>query len=38
MKKIFVLSVLTTITSVAFADTGTTGINDAADGIVTYMP
>lgn len=38
MKKIFVLSVLTTITSVAFADTGTTGINDAADGVVTYMP
>ena len=38
MKKIFVLSVLTTITSVAFADTGTSGINDAADGVVTYMP
>ena len=38
MKKIFVLSVLTTITSVAFADTGTAGINDAADGVVTYMP
>jgi hypothetical protein len=38
MKKIFVLSVLTTITSVAFADTGTAGISDAADGVVTYMP
>ena len=38
MKKTFLLFALTTFTTAAFADSGTTGINDAADGVVTYMP
>ena len=38
MKKTFFLFALTTFTSAAFADSGTTGISDAADGVVTYMP
>jgi zinc transporter ZupT len=38
MKKIFlfVISVLTT--TIASADSGTSGLSDAADGVVTYMP
>lgn len=38
MKKTFLLFALTTFTTVAFADSVTTGISDAADGVVTYMP
>ena len=38
MKKTFLLFALTTFTTAAFADSVTTGISDAADGVVTYMP
>ena len=38
MKKICLLSIICLTTSVAFADTGVSGIGDAADGVVTYMP
>ena len=38
MKKNLLLSIFLITASVAFADTGTTGISDAADGVVTYMP
>ena len=38
MKKTFLLFALTTFTTAAFADSVATGISDAADGVVTYMP
>jgi len=38
MKKIILFAITVLTTSVAFADTGTTGISDAADGVVSYMP
>ena len=38
MKKIILSYLFLLTTSVAFADTGTSGIGDAADGVVTYMP
>lgn len=38
MKKIFLFAISILTTAVAFADTGTSGISDAADGVVTYMP
>lgn len=38
MKKIFLFAISILTTTVAFADTGTSGISDAADGVVTYMP
>ena len=38
MKKNFLSSLFLLTTSVAFADTGVSGIGDAADGVVTYMP
>ena len=38
MKKICLLSIICLTTSVAFADTGVSGISDATDGVVTYMP
>ena len=38
MKKICLLSIICLTASVAFADTGASGIGDAADGVVTYMP
>ncbi len=38
MKKIILFAITILTTSVAFADTGTTGISDAADGVVSYMP
>ena len=38
MKKICFFAISNLITPVAFADAGTTGISNAADGVVTYMP
>lgn len=38
MKKIFLFAISILTTTVALADTGTSGISDAADGVVTYMP
>ena len=38
MKKIFLFALCTLSVSAAFADSGTSGISDAADGVVTYMP
>ena len=38
MKKIFLFSITGLTTTVASAETGTSGISDAADGVVTYMP
>ena len=38
MKKNFLSFLFLLTTSVAFADTGVSGIGDAADGVVTYMP
>ena len=38
MKKIILFSITVLTTTVASAETGTTGISDAADGVVTYMP
>ena len=38
MKKNLLSFIFLLSTSVAFADTGTSGIGDAADGVVTYMP
>ena len=38
MKKIFLFAISIMTTSVALADSGTSGISDAADGVVTYMP
>ena len=38
MKKIFLFSITVLTTTVASAETGTSGISDAADGVVTYMP
>ena len=38
MKKIYLFAISNLFTPVAFADAGTSGISDAADGVVTYMP
>ena len=38
MKKIILFSITVLTTTVASAETGTSGISDAADGVVTYMP
>ena len=38
MKKICFFAISNLITPVAFADAGTSGISNAADGVVTYMP
>ena len=38
MKKICLFAIINLFTTVAFADNGTTGISNAADGVVTYMP
>lgn len=38
MKKFFIFFISITTATVAFADTGASGISDAADGVVTYMP
>jgi len=38
MKKIFLLFIVCLTTTVASADTGSSAISDAADGVVTYMP
>lgn len=38
MKKIILFSITVLTTTVASAETGTTGVSDAADGVVTYMP
>lgn len=38
MKRTFLLFALTTFTTAAFSASGTTGISDAADGVVTNMP
>ena len=38
MKKIWFFVIYSLFTPVAFADAGTSGISDAADGVVTYMP
>ena len=38
MKKNLLSFIFLLSTSVAFADTGTSGIGDAADGVITYMP
>ena len=38
MKKIVLFSITVLTTTVASAETGTSGISDAADGVVTYMP
>ena len=38
MKKIFLFAISILTTTVTFADTGTSGISDAAGGVVTYMP
>ena len=38
MKRISLLFALTTFTTAAFSASGTTGISDAADGVVTNMP
>ena len=38
MKKICLFSIINLFATVAFADNGTTGISNAADGVVTYMP
>ena len=38
MKKIILFSITVLTTTVASAETGTTGISAAADGVVTYMP
>lgn len=38
MKKIVLFAIAVLTTTVASADTGTTGISHAADGVVTYMP
>ena len=38
MKKIVLFAITVLTTTVASAETGTSGISDAADGVVTYMP
>ena len=38
MKKICLSLIMCVTASVASADTGASGIGDAADGVVTYMP
>ena len=38
MKKIILFSITVLTTTVASAETGASGISDAADGVVTYMP
>ena len=38
MKKIFLLFIVCLTTTVASADTGSSAISDASDGVVTYMP
>jgi hypothetical protein len=38
MKKTCLFAIINLFTTVAFADNGTTGISNAADGVVTYMP
>ncbi len=38
MKKIFLFALCTLSASAAVADSGTSGIGDAADGVATYMP
>ena len=38
MKKIVLFAITVLTTTVASAETGTSGIGDAADGVVTYMP
>ena len=38
MKRTSLLFALTTFTTAAFSASGTTGISDAADGVVTNMP
>ena len=38
MKKSLLFVIIVLSTSVAYADTGASGISDAAGGVATYMP